>query len=190
MSEKLPEKEPELNIKNELNKLLALIHSNKWFLWKENAKIGVITPDSCSRYVRTVLYNKLWEIKWIVGKNKLNLIWDTKDLFNNSKKQAHIVSEQILTQTHADWIYDIVISEYKQKNNRHVYHRLFIASQNWKMYTIDPFYDSNNSEDSNLNNTEILEIKEWLQYFSEKNKKNAEFKILAQYDLSIVNIRE
>jgi len=58
------------------------------------------------------------------------------------------------------------------------------------MYTIDPFYDSNNSEDSNLNNTEILEIKEWLQYFSEKNKKNAEFKILAQYDLSIVNIRE
>jgi len=29
MSEKLPEKEPELNIKNELNKLLALIHSNK-----------------------------------------------------------------------------------------------------------------------------------------------------------------
>jgi len=188
MSEKISDS-VSLNIKYELEELLKLIISNKDFFWREKAEIWKIKPNSCSSYVRNVLYNQIWQIKWIVWNNKFWLIWNASNLFKENKSEIFQLDEYLLEQIKEDWIYDIAIKEYKKENNRQSYHRIFVVTQNKKFYTIDPFYDSDNDIDDNLNNTEILELEKWENYFFKTNKKNATFKILAKYWLNEIKIR-
>ena len=180
------EKIKPIDIKSELKKLLKDILPKENSAWYESSRPNIwnINPDTCSWYVRKVLYNQIWSLKWLVWKNKFQLIWDASRLFKKKKDiLSYNIDSYLLENVKSDWIYDIVIEEYKIKENRHSFHRIFVISKDWKMYTIDPFYDSNNSYNPDLNDTEILELDKWKEYFFKKNKKNAEFKILAKYDL-------
>ena len=174
----------------ELKKLLKDILP-KEVPWYKSSKPNIwrIESNSCSNYVRTTLYGQIWKIKWLINKkNNLKLIWNASGLFSKNKSiEIFNIDNSLLEKVKEDWIYDIVIKENKIKTDRLAYHRIFIFSKNWEIYTIDPFYDSNNDVEKNLNNTEILTLDKWKNFFFKKNKKNAVFKILAKYKLELLN---